>query len=306
MSKINWHFEISLTSSFRVSTGKECDARCRVALAKFWQARCTRVLKRTRFLDPGSTIRKPDLTGHDNPFPPSNCDRDGQEKLVQSWRWSKMSISTGSSTTIWGPSQGDASNDFAVLSWRRRTKFDRDEDCERVLRSWTRSSASDCNNDRKQAGQLRRELHDSLRRSRWGSQTSTLITNTIKYVDHDNARKRASRRWRGLLDDILSIVMRIASEYIDRDESRERAGSVATMFATNHTSSNATRVAMNSFMFDCEEGRHKRTTSSNAKTRTKCNQRSKEACTFGLLGLIGFARAHQSLAEEVKKESTIN
>jgi hypothetical protein len=100
--------------------------------------------------------------------------------------------------------------------------------------------------------------------------------------------------------------MRIAREYIDRDESRERAGSVATMFATNHTSSNATRVAMNSFMFDCEEGRNKQTTSLNAKTRTKCNQQSKETCTFGLLGLIGFARAHQSLAEEVKKKSTIN
>ena len=130
--------------------------------------------------------------------------------------------------------------------------------------------------------------------------------NTIEYVDHDNARKRASQRQRGSLDDILSIAMRIASEYIDRDESCERAGSVATMVAMNHVSSSATRVAMNFGMFDCDEDRNECATSSNAKTRTKCNQRSKETCTFGLLGLIGFARAHQSLAEEVKKESTIN
>ena len=127
------------------------------------------------------------------------------------------------------------------------------------------------------------------------------ITNMIEYVNHDNACKQASRWRRGSLDNILSIAMRIASEYIDRDESRERAGSVATMVAMNHASSSATRVAMNFGMFDCDQDRNKRTTSSNAKTRTKCNQRSKETCTFALLGLIGFARAHQSLAEEVKK-----
>ncbi len=86
---------------------------------------------------------------------------------------------------------------------------------------------------------------------------STSIANTIKYIDRDNARKRASQLRLGSHDDILSIAMRIASEYIDRDESREQAGSVATMFATNHASSNATRVAMNSSMFDCEEGRNK-------------------------------------------------
>ena len=79
------------------------------------------------------------------------------------------------------------------------------------------------------------------------------IANTIEYVDHDNACKRASRRRRGSLDDILSIAMRIASEYIDRDESRERAGSVATMVAMNHASSSATRVAMDFGMFDHDE-----------------------------------------------------
>ena len=154
-----------------------------------------------------------------------------------------------------------------------------------IATAMDRKSSSDHGDDRKRASQLGRRRRSEARRE--ATHPTTLLS----------CRDNAGRS---------SIAMRIASEYIDRDESRERAGSVATMFATNHTSSNATRVAMNSFMFDCEEGRNKRTTSLNAKTRTKCNQRSKETCTFGLLGLIGFARAHQSLAEEVKKESTIN
>ena len=69
--------------------------------------------------------------------------------------------------------------------------------------------------------------------------------------------------------------MRIASEYIDRDESRERAGSVATMVAMNHASSNATRVAMNSSMFDCEEGRNKQTTSSNARSERSATSKAR-------------------------------
>ena len=60
--------------------------------------------------------------------------------------------------------------------------------------------------------------------------------------------------------------MMIANKYLDCNESGERAGLVATMVAMNHASSSATRVAMNSFMFDCEEGRNKRTTSSNARS----------------------------------------
>ena len=140
---------------------------------------------------------------------------------------------------------------------------------------------------------------ERVRRSRIRSSTS--IANTVEYVDHDNARKQASRQRRELLDNFLSIAMRIASEYIDRDESRERAGSVATMVAMNHASSSATRVAMNFGMFDCDQDRNKRTTSSNAKTRTKCNQQSKETCTFGLQGLIGCARANQSLAKKSKR-----
>ena len=60
--------------------------------------------------------------------------------------------------------------------------------------------------------------------------------------------------------------MRIASEYIDRDESRERAGSVATMVAMNHASSSATRVAMNFGMFDCNEDCNEQATSSNTRS----------------------------------------
>ena len=51
--------------------------------------------------------------------------------------------------------------------------------------------------------------------------------------------------------------MMIANENLDRDESRERAGSVATMVAMNHASSSATRVAMNFGMFDHDEDRNK-------------------------------------------------
>ncbi len=91
------------------------------------------------------------------------------------------------------------------------------------------------------------------------------ITNTIKYVDHDNARKRA--------------------------------GSVATMVAMNHASSSATRVAMNFGMFDRDEDRKERDNSFEREKRTKHNKQSKETCTFGLLGLIRFARAYQSLTK---------
>ena len=102
-----------------------------------------------------------------------------------------------------------------------------------------------------------------------------LITNMIKYVNHDNACKRASRRRRGSLDDILSIAMRIASEYIDRDESRERAGSVATMVAMNHVSLSATRVAMNFGMFDCDEDRNECATSSNARSKQSATSKAR-------------------------------
>ena len=123
----------------------------------------------------------------------------------------------------------------------------------------------------------------------------------IEYVDHDNARKRASRRRRGSLDDILSIAMRIASEYIDRDESRERAGSVATMVAMNHASSNTMRVAMNFGMFDCDEDRNECATSSNARSERSATSEARRLARLDCQGLIRCARANQSLAKKSKK-----
>ena len=79
--------------------------------------------------------------------------------------------------------------------------------------------------------------------------------------DRDNACNRASLLRQGSHDDILSIAMMIANEYLDRDESRKRAGLVATMVALNHASSNAMRVAMNFGMFDRNEDHNKQTTS---------------------------------------------
>ena len=73
------------------------------------------------------------------------------------------------------------------------------------------------------------------------------------------------------------------------------------MVAMNHASSNAMRVAMNFGMFDHDEDRNEQDNIFECEKRTKRNQQSKETCMFGLLGLIGFARAHQSLAKEVKK-----
>ena len=69
--------------------------------------------------------------------------------------------------------------------------------------------------------------------------------------------------------------MRITNKYIDRDESRERAGSVATMFAMNHASSSATRVAMNFSMFDRNEDCNEQDNIFERETRTKRNKRSK-------------------------------
>ena len=180
-------------------------------------------------------------------------------------------------------------------------------------------SSPDRNNNCKQAGQLRRESHDTfgdcdedrkrVRRSqefvdrdddRERIPRSQARTSTF---DRDSARNRAHLLRRGSHDNNLSIAMRIASNYIDRDESRERAGSVTTMFATNHASSNATRVARNSSMFDCKEGRSKQTTSSNVKTLTK-PQAKQETCTFGLTEIDWFCESIPiSLAEEVKKRN---
>ncbi len=97
--------------------------------------------------------------------------------------------------------------------------------------------------------------------------------------------------------------MRIASEYIDRDESRERAGSVATMFATNHASSNATRVARNSSMFDCEEGRK--------QTNNIFEREDADEATSGARELHVWIdwvlREHTNLwLKKSKKETTIN
>ena len=103
-------------------------------------------------------------------------------------------------------------------------------------------------------------------------------------------------------DDILSIAMMIANEYLDHNESCKRAGSVATMVAMNHASSSATRVAMNFGMFDRDEDRNEQD-NFERKKRTECNKQSKETCMFGLLRLIRFARAYQSLAKEVKKRN---
>ena len=60
--------------------------------------------------------------------------------------------------------------------------------------------------------------------------------------------------------------MMITDKYLDHDESREQAGSVAIMVATNHASSSAMRVAMNFGMFDRDEDRNEQTTSSNARS----------------------------------------
>ena len=109
---------------------------------------------------------------------------------------------------------------------------------------------------------------------------NALIMNVIESVNHNNACKRASRRQRGSLDDILSIAMRIASEDINRDESRKQAGSVATMVAMNHASLSATRVAMNFGMFDHDEDHNKQDNIFKGEKQTKCKKQSKEICTF--------------------------
>ena len=119
----------------------------------------------------------------------------------------------------------------------------------------------------------------------------------------DNAHNRASLLQWGSHDDTLLIAMMIANEYLDCKESRKWAGSVATMVAMNHASSSATRVAMNFGMFDRDEDRNEQDNIFKCEKQTKCNKRSKETCTFGLLGLIRFARAYQSLAKEVKKRN---
>ena len=63
--------------------------------------------------------------------------------------------------------------------------------------------------------------------------------------------------------------MSIANEYLDCDESRKRAGLVATMFAMNHASSNATRVAMSFGIFDRDEYRNERTQEVNKEQQAK-------------------------------------
>ena len=73
----------------------------------------------------------------------------------------------------------------------------------------------------------------------------------------------------------MSIAKRITSEYIDRDESRKRAGSVATMVAMNHASSNAMRVAMNFGMFDRDEDHNKQTTSSNVRSEQNATSKAR-------------------------------
>ncbi len=97
--------------------------------------------------------------------------------------------------------------------------------------------------------------------------------------------------------------MRIASEYIDRDESRERAGSVATMVAMNHVSSSATRVAMNFGMFDCDEDRNECATSSNARSEQSATSEARRLARLDCQGLIRCARANQSLAKKSKKRN---
>ena len=51
------------------------------------------------------------------------------------------------------------------------------------------------------------------------------------------------------------------------------------------------------------EDRNKQDNIVKRETWTKRNKQSKETCTFGSLRLIRFARAHQSLAKEVKKRN---
>ncbi len=89
----------------------------------------------------------------------------------------------------------------------------------------------------------------------------------------------------------------IANEYLDCNESCKRAGLVATMVAMNYAGSNATRVTMNFGMFDRNEDHNEQDNIFKCEKQMKRNKQSKETCTFGLLGLIRFARAYQSLTK---------
>ena len=78
---------------------------------------------------------------------------------------------------------------------------------------------------------------------------------------------------------LMSIAMIIANEYLDRDESRERASSYAT------------RVAMNYCMFDRDEDRNEQLKSSYARVnKTQC----KKTCMVGSMRSTRrmFARAN--------------
>ena len=110
---------------------------------------------------------------------------------------------------------------------------------------------------------------ERVRRSRIRSSTS--IANTVEYVDQDNACKRASRQRRELLDNFLSIAMRIASKCCDREH--DRVLPIATAIAKEQVSCDESR--MTTFVDregDCERVRRLQTRSSVSITTMLANE----------------------------------